>query len=360
MKKYLLGLLVFFSVINSVQAQTSTVGSSYISTAVPFLTITPDSRAAGMGDVGVATTPDANSQHWNTSKYVFIEKQVGFSASYTPWLKEITDNMNLGYISGYYKISDLHVISSSIRYFSLGEITLVDENNQNSNLFTPNEFAIDLGYSRKLTDELSLGVTFRYIRSNLFKESSGNSFAVDISCFYNKQIQDDNLGFGLVISNVGSKMSYFEGEKSYFLPANLRLGTSYLRRFSDVSKLSVSIDFNKILVEGGKKISNNNTSGTIYVGGVQSNENVLGSLVSSLDNFDNITYSLGFEYIYNDQIAIRTGYFSEKEVAGNRKYITTGFGLNYKDINFDLAYLIPRTSNNPLKNTIRFSVGYSF
>jgi len=358
MKKIIV-VIVFVACGVSLFAQTSTVGSSYVSTAVPFLTISPDSRAAGMGDVGVATSPDANSQHWNVSKYAFIDRKMGFSFAYTPWLKEVADKVSLGYVSGYYKFDKLQTVSASIRYFSLGEVKLVDINNQNAQLFTPNEFAIDFGYSRLLADELSVGVAFRYIRSNLFDGADGNSFSADISCFYTKDLERDIISFGLVVSNIGSKMRYIDGGDAYFLPANLRFGSTYTFNLNKDSKLSASLDINKLLVKGGERVDNV-SNGDIVVGGVRSENSVFKSLFSSISDFANITYSFGAEYLYREQFAVRTGYFFEQEDAGNRKYFTVGVGANYHDINFDLAYLIPTTENNPLKNTMRFSVGYCF
>lgn len=328
-----------------------------MSTAVQFLTITPDSRAAGMGDVGVASSADINSGHWNTSKYAFINKQAGLSVSYTPWLKEITTGMSVGYVSGFYKLAENQTISSSFRFFNLGDIDVVDITGKDLKTTTANEFALDLGYSRKLSENFSMGVAFRYIQSDIIEGETARSIAADISCFYTKVINNGNIAFGANISNIGSKISY--ANKAYYIPTNLKLGTSYTRIISSDSKISLSLDINKLLVDGGESVNETTNKGIISIGR-ESNKDVLASMISSFSDFSSITYSLGTEYMYQDIFALRLGYFYEKKDAGNRNYFTTGMGINFNNICLDLAYLIATESNNPLKNTLRFTLGYIF
>jgi hypothetical protein len=334
----------------------STNGSNYISTAVPFLTISPDSRASGMGDVGVATSPDINSMHWNLSKLAFLEKKAGVSVSYTPWLKEIAEGMSLSYISGFYALSDNQVLSGSLRYFNLGDVDIVDANGSSLRTSTPNEFAIDIGYTRRLQENFSMAVAFRYIRSNIIDNHSGSSVAVDISAFYTKAIDKDNIAFGLNISNIGSKMSY--GSKTYYLPTNLKIGTSYTKNISKDSDISFSFDINKLLVDAGDETAGSN-NGVISIGN-ESNKSLVSSIVSSFSDYSSLTYSFGTEYLLQKKFAVRLGYFTESKDAGNRNYITTGLGVNYNKIDFDIAYLVAMDSNNPLRNTLRFTLGYIF
>jgi len=357
MKKILLGITCLLTGLFSSYGQTSTTGSSYVSTAVPFLSITPDSRAAGMGDVGVATSADINSIHWNLSKTVFAKRNGGVSVSYTPWLKEIATGMSLGYFSGYYKLGDKQAISASFRFFNLGDVDIIDANGAMLKTSTPNEFSFDLGYSRKLSENFSMGVAFRYIQSNIIEGQSGSSVAADISAFYTKPLDNGNIAFGANISNIGSKMSY--SNNSYYLPTNLKIGTSYTRELSPKSKLSISLDVNKLLVDGGEAASGQAKKGVVVIGNA-SNDDVIASMISSLGDLSSVTYSLGTEYGFQDQFFARLGYFYESEDAGNRNYLTTGLGMNYSNIDFDLAYLITTDANNPLKNTLRFTIGYTF
>lgn len=355
MKKILIIISGIFIPLFGLMAQSSDVTSSYVSTAVPFLTITPDSRAAGMGEVGVATSADVNSIHWNASKYVFIDKKMGLSGSYTPWLKDVAEGINLAYFSGYYKFANNQSISASFRYFSLGEIDKIDKSGRSLSKASPNEYALDFAYSRKLSESFSMAVAFRYIQSNIIEGDNANSIAADVSCFYTKALKDANIAFGANISNIGSKVTYSNAD--YYLPTNLKLGTSYTRFFDEDSKLSLSVDVNKLLVDGGDK-SGFIKNGVISLGG-GSNKDVISSMISSLSDFSAITYSIGTEYSYDDILFLRLGYFYESADAGNRNYMTTGLGINYSNIAFDLAYLISTDSTNPLKNTIRFTIGYN-
>jgi len=355
MKKIVILVSCILIPLFSVMAQSSDITSSYVSTAVPFLTITPDSRAAGMGEVGVATKADVNSIHWNASKYAFIDKRIGFSASYTPWLKDVAEGINLAYFSGYYKFANNQAVSASFRYFSLGDIDRIDKTGRALSKASPNEYAFDFAYSRKLSESFSMAVAFRYIQSNIIEGDNASSVAADVSCFYTKEFLNANLAFGANISNIGSKITYSNAD--YYLPTNLKLGTSYTRSIDDESKISLSLDVNKLLVKGGDK-SGFIKNGVISIGG-SSNDDVISSMMSSLSDFSAITYSIGTEYSYDEILFLRFGYFYESANAGNRNYMTTGLGINYSSIDFDLAYLISTDSTNPLKNTIRFTVGYN-
>ena len=249
------------------QAQSVAIGQEMrynpITTAVPFLTITPDSRQGAMGDVGAATSPDANSQHWNPSKYAFINDQYGISLSYTPWLRQLAGDMNLAYLSGYYKLDRLQTIASSLRYFSLGDIRQTDRNGTYVSTANPYELALDLSYSRKLSDVFSGGIAIRYIRSDLSNGSTGtasgtgaytagNAFATDVSFFYQNRLggegSKNSLSAGINLSNIGSKISYNQGSTKAFLPANMKIGTTFTTQFNDSNSFSFSLDFNKLLV----------------------------------------------------------------------------------------------------------------
>lgn len=332
-------------------------GSNYISTAVPFLTISPDSRSAGMGDVGVATSADINSIHWNIAKLAFIKDIGGISFSYTPWLRELTKDMYLGYLSTYYKISNNQVLSSSFRYFNLGNVDIVNTSGERLKTANPNEFALDFGYSRTLGKSFSMGVVFRYICSDIIDGKIGNSLAADIGCYYFKNLSDSKLAFGLNISNIGSRISY--AEKNYYIPTNLRIGTSYTTILSSSFELSISFDINKLLVSRGETTRYEEKLGVFLIGN-ESNDDILTSMISSFSDYSAITYSFGVESVLMRNIFLRLGYFYENADSGNRNYVTTGIGIKYKKMNFDFAYLIATESNNPLKNTVRLSLSYSF
>jgi hypothetical protein len=346
-----------------------------ISTAVPFLTITPDSRHGGMGNVGVATSPDANSQYLNPSKYAFAEEKFGFSLSYTPWLREYVKDINLAYLAGYYKIDNEQVIGSSLRYFSMGNILLNDQNGTGLAYVNPNEFAFDFSYSRKLSDYLSGGVAFRYIHSDISggigaeSYSPANAFAADVSFYYNKRWegnpQKKTLAVGINFSNIGSKISYDDGLTKEFLPANLKLGSTFTNEFDDVNSLSISLDLNKLLVPTpNKSIVYDNNGSIVVLPNYSSNESVIDALFSSFsdapggfkEEMQEITFSAGFEYWYNHQFALRAGYFNEAQNKGNRKFYTAGAGVKLKVASIDFSYLIPVSRTSPLANTIRFTI----
>ena len=390
-KKYLLICLSFGSL--SLFGQTSPpniVGQSddfrVITTAVPFLSITPDARGGAMGDAGVATSADANSIHWNPAKLVFIEHKIGFSLSYSPWLSKIINDMSLSYLSGYYKISQEQAVAVSMRYFDLGEIFFTDASNIQQGRFNPKEFAIDGTYSRKLSRELSLGVTARYVRSNLtgnFTSSTieakpGNTMAVDISVYYIKEFQNSNLSFGGNMSNIGAKLSYSNEDNKDYIPINLRLGTAYTTYLDPYNSLTFAFDFNKLMVPTPPVYARDETTGQILVDpetgeaiierGKDPNRPLLsgmfGSFTDAPDGFSEemqeIMLAFGTEYWYNNTFAARVGYFYEHSNKGNRRYLTLGLGFRYNVFGVDFAYLIPPEQDHPLAETLRFSLLFNF
>lgn len=336
-----------------------------ITTAVPFLTITPDSRAAGMGDAGVATTPDANAGYWNAGKLAFIEKGYGVSMSYTPWLGKIINDMSIFYLSGFYKIKREQTVAVSMKYFNMGEINFRDANNNDLGRFNPREYAIDVTYSRLLTEHFGLGGALRYIHSNLtgaFQNGStdakpGQSVAVDVGFYYTKPFETKNstLSLGGAITNLGGKITYSDANNKDFIPTNLRLGGAYKTELNPLNSLTFALDFNKLMVPSPYPGSK---SQPLLKG-------VFGSFTDAPGGFKEemheITTSLGVEYWYNQVFAGRVGYFYEAKDKGDRKYLTAGVGFRYMDFAFDMAYLVPTNSrNNALAETIRFTLMYAF
>lgn len=358
-----------------------------IQSAVPFLTIAPDSRSGAMGDVGAATAPDINSQHWNPAKYVFMEGQGGAALSYTPWLRRLIPDINLAYLVGYKKLDGLQSISASLRYFSLGNIVFTDIYGTAQGQFNPNEFAIDVAYSRLFSDNFSGAIVFRFIRSDLtggknvgdIESKAGIAVASDVSFYYTDDIDlganDGRLSFGTNISNMGNKISYTETQEPAFLPINWRLGGNLDLEIDDYNSFSFALDLNKLLVPTPPIYSD--TADELIIHGMDPNVSVpLGMLQSFYDapgvelendtrsvfreELHEITYSLGVEYWYREQFAIRGGYFHEHRNKGNRKYFSLGVGLRLNVFELDFAYLIPTYQNNPLANTLRFTIGFDF
>lgn len=371
----LLSFLLFTNLGES-QAQSSTSGANYVSTAVPFLTITPDSRAGGMGDVGVATSPDANSMHWNPAKFAMIDGDYGATVSYTPWLRDLVEDMSLAYLSGYYRLDKNQVLGASLRYFSLGEIVFLERAEDIPVAKNPNEWAFDIAYSRRLTDNLSGGIAFRYIRSDLtqsqyvagIESQAGNAFAADISVYYQKEFKQNRKemlwSWGVNVSNIGSKISYTNDDQKEFIPTNLRLGTALKMELDRYNSLTVALDVNKLLVPTPSNGGLQEDDGTVIVGSQKSDKSVVSGIFSSFsdapggmtEEFKEMTWSIGMEYWYQEQFALRTGYYYEHEDKGNRKYFSAGLGLRLQMFDIDVSYLIPTTQNNPLKNTLRFTI----
>ena len=386
--------VVFFRNFSFAQISTQQLGGSdinTITTAVPFLLISPDSRSGAMGDAGVAISPDANSIHWNPAKLVFIDpsKDVGFSMSYSPWLRALVNDINLAYLSGYKRINRLSTIGASLRYFSLGNITFTDNFGTTIRDFKPNEFAFDVVYSRKLGDNFSAGLAARYVYSNLTGGTSvggadtkpGQSAAADLSLYYisnsfNLVDKPSTIAFGTNISNIGAKMSYTEAATRDFIPTNFRLGTTLNMELDEFNKFSFSIDANKLLVPTNPYY--HPTNGDIVSGrnpdiGVASG--IFGSFTDAPGNVfeDNGSYyvesgsvfkeelneinlSFGAEFLYSELFALRAGYFHEHPTKGNRRFISFGAGIKYKVLELDLSYILALTLASPLANTIRFSI----
>jgi hypothetical protein len=346
-----------------------------ITSAVPFLMITPDSRAGGMGEMGVASSPDANSQYWNAAKYSFIKDDFGISMSYTPWLQELVDDIHLLYLSGYKKFKRGKAFGASLRYFSLGNITFTDLQGGTIRDFEPNEFSLDASYSMLFTDGFSGAVTMRYIYSNLTGGiTSGNSnthpghaVAGDLSMFYTKDISffgnPSNMSYGFQVSNIGNKISYTDDSESNFLPTNLRIGGSLTVEIDDFNSLLVGTELNKLLVptppiyEGDSIIAGKDPDVSVPTGMWQSFSDAPGGFT---EEFNEINWSFGVEYWYNKRFALRTGYFYEHATKGNRKFFDIGVGLKLNVFQLDFAYLIALQQTNPLANTLRFSLLFDF
>ncbi|MCK9325051.1 MAG: type IX secretion system outer membrane channel protein PorV [Bacteroidales bacterium] len=357
-----------------------------VTSAVPFLTIAPDSRSGGMGDVGVALSPDANSMHWNPAKYAFAPNDMGISISYTPWLRKLIKDINLAYLSGYKRIDNEQVIGFSLRYFALGDIAFTDIVGNPTGNYNPNEFTFDAAYARAFSDRFSGSLAFRFIYSNLtggqfvggVESTPGMAYSSDVSFYYrNSDLilgdYDGTIAFGANISNIGSKMGYTKGSDKDFIPINLRLGTAFTIDFDDYNSLTLALDLNKLMIptppeyyplsdtadlEGNPVIrAGYNPNVSVPVGMFRSFYDAPGGMIEELNE---ITYSAGLEYWYAKQFAIRGGYFHEHSTKGNRKYFTVGIGLRLNVFGLDFAYLVPIYQNHPLANTLRFSLLFDF
>ena len=358
-----------------------------ITTAVPFLLISPDSKSGAMGDVGVATTADASSMHWNPAKLSFTKDDIGIAVSIVPWLRELVPDINLQYIGGYFKLNDNEAIGYELRYFSLGDITFTDGTGAVIGQYKPNEMAVGTAYSRKLSRDFAIAISARYIYSNLTggqtaggtETIAGQSLAADVSTYYTKPItiadKKSDISFGMNISNIGKKISYTETITRDFIPINLRIGTDISTEIDEYNKMSFAIDFNKLLVPSppiydtdGNLIAGKDPEVSVVSGMFQSFGDAPGQIDENGDpvpgsifneEMREINVSAGFEYWYDNQFALRAGYFHEHDTKGGRKYLTFGSGVKYNVFALDFSYLIS-TSNiggtNPLANTMRFTL----
>lgn len=359
-----------------------------IITAVPFLLISPDSRGSAMGETGVATSPDVNSVHWNNAKLAFIDKDYGFGMSYVPWLGKIVDDMSVSYLSGFYKLDDVQTIGLSLKYFDLGEIQLTDNQGLSLGIENPKELSTAFTYSRKLTNDFSIGGTTRYIWSNLTGSisnysdaKSGNSFSVDLGLYYNKEIiissRTSELSFGSHISNVGGKITYGSSKSLDFIPINMRLGSSLKTYLDEYNSITLAIDFNKLMVPSppiyevdfnGNYVLDPQTNQPKIIKGKDPDRSVLSAMFSSFndapDGFSEelkeITISSGLEYLYRDVFSFRGGYFIENADKGGRKFLTLGLGMKYNNLGIDFSYLSTPQNDHPLAETMRFSVAFLF
>ncbi len=345
-------------------------------TAVPFLRISPDARASGMGDMGVATTPDAFSSFWNLAKTPFSKNKTSVGFTYAPWLKALgLSDVYLATLGFNTKLGDgQSAIGASLRYFSLGNIQFTDYAGNNISQFRPREMAIDFGYARKLSDRLSLGVALRYINSNLVSGNvggvnykAGNAIAGDISLYYDGVTDKNGGGFawGVSLSNLGSKIGYTnDNQNKDYIPANLGLGFQYTFAIDEVNKLNLAFDINKLLVPAPPLATGDQYQDSVSLAEYRSSS-VISSWGKSLGDgnglFKSLQVSVGAEYVYNDQFSVRAGYFMEDKSEGNRKYFTIGAGIKYNVMNFNFSYLVPSgsgVSQNPLNNTVRFGISF--
>ena len=359
-----------------------------ILSAVPFLRITPDARSGAMGDVGLATSPDPNALHFNASKLAFVEKDVSFSATYTPWLRELgLTDVYLAYLAGYKQIDELSAVGFGLRYFSLGDISFTDFNGNPLGNGRPRELEVSFAYARKLSSNFSTGITLKYILSNLASGLSvggndifsANSFAGDVSFTYKGEIGNNDLTIGTAITNLGAKVSYSNSRFRDFLPSNLGIGATYSMNLDEYNSLSFSLDLNKLLVPTSIPALQQNGTGTpgphpdydtdgngiadfrekgTFPGIIGSFSDAPGGFSEELKE---INYSFGIEYWYDKQFAVRAGYYYENFLKGDRKFLTVGVGLEYNVFGLNLSYLVPTNNRrNPLDNTLRFTFNFDF
>ena len=348
-----------------------------IPVAMPSLQFAPDARGGGMGDMGAATMPDLYSQHWNAAKYPFLSSEGGVAFSYTPWLSKLVSDIHLLYASGFWKLGDdnLDALSASLRYFSLGSIDIADMNGEFWQAVSPHEFALDLAYSRRLSETFAGAVTLRYIRADYStgnnETTPGNAFAADIAGYNESYLHlgrtEMLLGLGFNLSNIGTKISYDGGTNSYFLPTNMRFGASLGYPMAKDHTLSFSVDINKLLVPTPQLAKEGETAENAQqriddyqdissIGGIFKS---LGDAPGGLkEELQEIMWSLGMEYTYLNQFSVRTGYYHENEYKGNRRYFTFGAGFRMKAFQVDAAYLISTAQSNPLDQTLRLSLGF--
>jgi len=362
-----------------------------ITTAVPFLMITPEARGGAMGDAGVATPNDANAMHWNLSKIVFNEKKGAVSLSYTPWLRSLVPDISLAYMSAYGKINERSAISGSLRFFSLGNIQFTDQFGNSTGTYNPNELAVDFGYASRLSEHFSLGIAFRYIRSDLagaFNQTqspvrAGNSYAGDITAYYTNKTKiklegkkyNLNYSFGGAITNIGSKISYTSQQYENFIPINMRVGSYAMIEIDKYNTIGVALDFNKLMVPSNPVYARD-SSGIIIIkdgrpvisDGADPDVPIIQGMIQSFydapnglrEELQEITISTGLEYWYDKQFALRAGYFRESEFKGNRKFLTFGAGFRFNVFGLDLSYLVPIETRNPLERTLRFTLIFDF
>lgn len=343
-----------------------------VMTAVTSQSIAPDARAGSMGDIGAATEPDANSQKWNPAKYPFTISRAGMSVNYTPWLRSLADGIALVNLSGYLRIGDYQAVSASVNYFTLGEVQATDM------IVKPYEMSVDVAYSRMLSETFSAAVALRYMYSDLSghyddNTTAGSAFAADLACYYNNYVMMGNreclLSFGVNISNIGSKINYGE-DYSYFIPTNLRIGLGYTMPLNEYNKISFYADVNKLLVPS-KPLQGEDESNEDYEERIRKDYYDVSSISGIFKSFgdsergfkgemEEIQWSVGAEYTYNDKFSLRAGYHHESEMQGNRKYFTVGAGFRMSVLNIDAGYVVATSPSNPLDQTLRVSLGFDF
>lgn len=345
-----------------------------VTTSVTSQSIAPDARSAGMGDVGAATDPDVVSQYWNPAKYPFNISRAGVAINYTPWLRQLVNDIDLAYVSGYYRIGDYSAVSASLRYFSLGAVQMSDDEYLTIN---PYEMSFDVAYSLMLSENFSLGAAVRWIYSDLTYDftsdtAPGSAFAADLSCYYQNYLnigqRECQLGLGLNISNIGSKISFGGDNNSEFIPTNMRLGASLMVPIDEYNRFTIAADANKLLVPTYPK-QNEGESTEAYQERVQKDYYDVSSISGIFKSFGDapggfkeelqeVQWSVGAEYIYHDKFALRAGYHHESENKGNRKYFTVGAGFKMSVFSLDAGYVIATAKSNPLDQTLRFSLSF--
>lgn len=373
--KYKIALLLmsFLAFATTIKADGEKDKFNPVSTAVNSLKTGPDARAGGLGDIGAATDPDVNSQAWNPAKYPFCISRAGIAVNYTPWLRKIVNDIDLAYVAGYMRLGDYTAISSSLRYFSLGEV----DAGENMSI-KPYEMAFDIGVSRMLSENFSAAIALRYIRSDLSGNYSddtkpGNAFAADVAMYYNKYVvmgsRECQFGLGLNISNIGSKMK-FGDENTYFIPTNLRLGVNYLIPINEYNKIAFGLDLNKLLVPTMPR-QKDDESGEDYQQRLQKDYFDMSPITGIFKSFGDapggfseelkeIQWSFGVEYTYNDKFILRAGYHDEDKDKGNRKYFTVGAGFRMNVFSIDAGYVLSTAASNPLDQTLRVSLAFDF
>lgn len=374
----ILSILSLLFVTLAVSAQDKENMFNPVNTSVTSQTIAPDARAAGMGDVGAATDPDVASQYWNPAKYPFTISRAGIALNYTPWLRQLVSDMDLAYLAGYYRIGDYSAISGSLRYFSLGEVFLSSDMAGSYDMsIRPYEMSFDVAYSMMLSEKFSIGAAVRWIYSDLTYDytedtTPGSAFGADISWYYQDYMflgaRECQIGLGMNVSNIGSKIRFGGSNYSEFIPTNLRLGASLIIPVNEYNRFAISADANKLLVPTyPRKMEGETTSE--YETRVEKEYYDVSSIAGIFKSFNDapngfkeelqeIQWSVGAEYTYNDQFAIRAGYHHEAENKGNRKYFTLGAGFRMSAFNLDVGYVIATAKSNPLDQTLRFTLGF--
>lgn len=372
MRLYILALLTLLALPAAAQKEDF---FNPVNTSVTSQTIAPDARSAGMGDVGVATDPDVVSQYWNPAKYPFTISRAGVALNYTPWLRELVNDMDLAYLAGYYRIGDYSAVSASLRYFSLGEVFL--GTSDDAMTINPYEMSLDVAYSLMLSETFSIGAAVRWIYSDLTYDytsdtAPGSAFAADLACYYQNYInlgqRECQLGLGLNISNIGSKISFGGDNNSEFIPTNMRLGASLMIPIDEYNRFTIAADANKLLVPTYPK-QEDGESTEDYQERVQKNYYDVSSISGIFKSFGDapgglkeelqeVQWSVGGEYVYHDKFALRAGYHHESANKGNRKYFTVGAGFKMSVFSLDAGYVIATAKSNPLDQTLRFTLAF--
>lgn len=374
-KLRILAALLFVAISSAVCAQEKTDIFNPERNSVTSQTIAPDARAAGMGDVGAATDPDVNSQYWNPAKYPFCISRAGVAVNYTPWLRQLVNDMDLAYLAGYYRIGDYSAVSASLRYFSLGEV--MTSQDAGAMTVNPYEMSIDVAYSLMLSEKFSLAAAVRWIYSDLTYDytddtTPGSAFGADLAFYYNNYImigaRECQLGIGLNISNIGSKITFGGSERSEFIPANMRLGAALMVPIDEFNRFTIAADANKLLVPT-YPLQEEGESGEDYDRRIQTDYYDISSIAGIFKSFGDapggfkeelqeIRWSIGGEYVYNDKFSLRAGYHHESENKGNRKYFTFGAGFRMSAFSLDCGYVWATAKSNPLDQTLRFTLSF--